>query len=231
VRTEKDKVLEAVRPLDGAEVRRNTVRGQYGAGFINNVPVKAYREEPGVHPASLTETYVAMQLNIDNWRWAGVPFFLRTGKRLTRRKTEIAIQFKQAPIALFRDTPVDVPTPNVLALQIQPEEGISLQFGAKIPGPEIMLGGVKMDFRYKDYFNTPPSTGYETLVYDCMIGDQTLFNKTEGIEAGWAVVQPILDLWQNDRSVPLEIYPAGSAGPSAADTLLWRSGRQWRPLT
>src|SRR3984893_17839235 len=231
VRTEKDKVLEAVRPLDGAEVRRNTVRGQYGAGFINNVPVKAYREEPGVHPASLTETYVAMQLNIDNWRWAGVPFFLRTGKRLTRRKTEIAIQFKQAPIALFRDTPVDVPTPNVLALQIQPEEGISLQFGAKIPGPEIMLGGVKMDFRYKDYFNTPPSTGYETLVYDCMIGDQTLFNKAEGIEAGWAVVQPILDLWQNDRSVPLEIYPAGSAGPSAADTLLWRSGRQWRPLT
>jgi glucose-6-phosphate 1-dehydrogenase len=231
VRTEKDKVLEAVRPLDGAEVRRNTVRGQYGAAFINNVPVKAYREEPGVHPASLTETYVAMQLDIDNWRWAGVPFFLRTGKRLTRRKTEIAIQFKQAPIALFRDTPVDVPTPNVLALQIQPEEGISLQFGAKIPGPEIMLGGVKMDFRYKDYFNTPPSTGYETLVYDCMIGDQTLFNKTEGIEAGWAAVQPILDLWRNDRSVPLEIYPAGSAGPSAADTLLWRSGRQWRPLT
>jgi glucose-6-phosphate 1-dehydrogenase len=172
-----------------------------------------------------------MQLNIDNRRWAGVPFFLRTGKRLTRRKTEIAIQFKQAPIALFRDTPVDVPTPNVLTLQIQPDEGISLQFGAKIPGPEIMLGGVKMDFRYKDYFNTPPSTGYETLLYDCMIGDQTLFNKAEGIEAGWAVVQPILDLWQNDRSVPLEIYPAGSAGPSAADTLLWRSGRQWRPLT
>ena len=231
VRTEKDKVLEAVRPLDGAEARRNTVRGQYGAGFINNLPVKAYREEPGVDPASMTETYIAMQLNIDNWRWAGVPFFLRTGKRLTRRKTEIAIQFKQAPIALFRDTPVDVPTPNVLALQIQPEEGISLQFGAKIPGPEIMLGGVKMDFRYKDYFNTPPSTGYETLLYDCMIGDQTLFNKAEGIEAGWAVVQPILDLWQNDRSVPLEIYPAGSAGPSAADTLLWRSRRQWRPLT
>jgi glucose-6-phosphate 1-dehydrogenase len=230
VRTEKDKVLEAVRPLDGAEVRRNTVRGQYGAGIINNVPVRGYREEPGVDPASMTETYVAMQLNIDNWRWAGVPFFLRTGKRLTRRKTEIAIQFKQAPIALFRDTPADVPTPNVLALQIQPEEGISLQFGAKIPGPEIVLSGVKMDFRYKDYFDTPPSTGYETLVYDCMIGDQTLFNRAEEIEAGWAVVQPILDLWQNDRSVPLEIYPAGSAGPSAADTLLWRSGRQWRPL-
>ena len=230
VRTEKDKVLEAVRPFDGAEVRRNTVRGQYGAGFINNVPVKAYREEPGVDPASVTETYIAMQCDIDNWRWAGVPFFLRTGKRLTRRKTEIAIQFKQAPIALFRDTPVDAPTPNVLALQIQPEEGISLQFGAKIPGPEIMIGGVKMDFRYKDYFNAPPSTGYETLVYDCMIGDQTLFNRAEGIEAGWAVVQPILDLWRNDRSVPLEIYPAGSAGPSAADTLLWRRGRQWRPL-
>jgi len=230
VRNEKDKVLEAVRPLDGLEVRRNTVRGQYAAGIINNVPVKAYREEPGVNPESMTETYVAMQLNIDNWRWAGVPYFLRTGKRLTRRTTEIAIQFKQAPIALFRDTPVDSLTPNVLALHIQPDEGISLQFGAKLPGPEIKLGGVKMDFRYRDYFAAAPSTGYETLIYDCMIGDQTLFNRADGVEAGWAIVQPILGLWQNDPSVPLEFYPAGTAGPSAADTLLWRGGRQWRPL-
>src|SRR5690242_8710943 len=137
-----------MRPLDGTEVCRSTVRGQYGAGIVNDVPVKAYQEEPGVEPVSMTETYVAMQLNVDNWRWAGVPFFLGTGKRLTRRTTEIAIQFKQAPIALFRDMPVDIPTPNVLTLRIQSEEGISLQFGAKIPGPEIMLGGVKMDFRY-----------------------------------------------------------------------------------
>jgi glucose-6-phosphate 1-dehydrogenase len=230
VRTEKHKVLEAVHPLDNAEVRRNSVRGQYGAGIMGGAPVKAYREEPGVAPDSMTETYVAMRLGIDNWRWAGVPFYLRTGKRLTRRTTEIAIQFKQAPFALFRDTPVDILTPNVLALQIQPDEGASLQFGAKIPGPEIALGGVRMNFSYKDYFNTEPTTGYETLVYDCMIGDQMLFNRADGVEAGWEVVQPILDLWHNDKTAPLEIYPAGSAGPEAADNLLWRSGRQWRPI-
>jgi len=231
VRTEKHKVLEAVSPLDGAEIRRSTVRGQYGAGAIGGQPMVAYREEPGVAPDSATETYVAMRLGIDNWRWAGVPFYLRTGKRLTRRTTEIAIHFKQAPFALFRDTPVDILTPNVLALQIQPDEGASLQFGAKIPGPEIALGGVRMNFSYKDYFNTEPTTGYETLVYDCMIGDAMLFNRADGVEAGWAVVQPILDLWQDDKTVPLEIYPAGSAGPDAADNLLWRAGRQWRPIT
>jgi len=230
VRTEKHKVLEAVTPLDDAEVRRNAVRGQYGAGVIGGQTVVAYREEPGVAPASTTETYVALRLGIDNWRWAGVPFFLRTGKRLARRTTEIAIQFKQAPFALFRDTPVDILTPNVLALQLQPDEGASLQFGAKIPGPEIALGGVRMNFSYKDYFNTEPTTGYETLVYDCMIGDAMLFNRADGVEAGWAVVQPVLDLWQNDKTVPLEIYPAGSAGPEAADNLLWRSGRKWRAI-
>ncbi|TMJ70040.1 MAG: glucose-6-phosphate dehydrogenase [Alphaproteobacteria bacterium] len=231
VRTEKHKVLEAVHPLDDAEVRRNVVRGQYGPGLINKNPVPACREEPDVARDSNTETYVAMQLAIDNWRWAGVPFYLRTGKRMTRRTTEIAIQFKQAPFAMFRNTPVDILTPNVLALQIQPDEGASLQFSAKVPGPEISLGGVRMNFSYKDYFNTEPTTGYETLVYDCMIGDAMLFNRADGVEAGWEVVQPILDLWQNDKTVPLEIYTAGSAGPEAADNLLWRSGRQWRPLT
>jgi glucose-6-phosphate 1-dehydrogenase len=230
VRTEKHKVLEAVSPLDGEEIRRNTVRGQYGVGAIRGQPAVAYREEPGVAPESMTETYIAMRLGIDNWRWAGVPFYLRTGKRLTRRTTEIAIHFKQAPFALFRDTPVDALTPNVLALQIQPDEGASLQFSAKIPGPEINLDGVRMNFSYKDYFNTEPTTGYETLVYDCMIGDAMLFNRADGVEAGWAVVQPILDLWQDDKTVPLEIYKAGSAGPDGADNLLWRSGRQWRPI-
>src|SRR6202030_132766 len=204
VRTEKHKVLEAVHPLDYTEVPRTVVRGHYGAGMINNNAVPAYREEPGVAPDSMTETYVAMQLGIDNWRWAGVPFYLRTGKRMTRRTTEIAIQFKQAPFAMFRNTPVDILTPNVLALQIQPDEGASLQFSAKIPGPEISLGGVRMNFSYKDYFNTEPTTGYETLVYDCMIGDAMLFNRADGVEAGWAVVQPILDLWQNDKTVPLD---------------------------
>src|SRR5438874_6093773 len=230
VRTEKHKVLEAVHPLDEAELTRNAVRGQYGASEIAGKPVKAYREEPGVAPDSMTETYVAMRLGVDNWRWAGVPFYLRTGKRLARRTTEIAIQFKQAPFALFRDTPVDILTPNVLALQLQPDEGASLQFGAKVPGPEIALGGVRMNFHYKDYFKTEPSTGYETLVYDCMIGDAMLFNRADGVEAGWEVVQPILDLWKNDKTVPLELYPAGSAGPESADNLLWRSGRQWRPI-
>jgi glucose-6-phosphate 1-dehydrogenase len=230
VRTEKHKVLEAISPLDDADVRRNTVRGQYGAGVTDGHPAVAYRQEPGVAHDSMTETYVAMRLAIDNWRWAGVPFYLRTGKRLARRTTEIAIQFKQAPFALFRDTPIDALTPNVLILHLQPDEGASLQFGAKIPGPEIALGGVRMDFQYKDYFKTEPSTGYETLVYDCMIGDAMLFNRADGVEAGWEVVQPILDLWKNDKTVPLEMYPAGSAGPEAGDNLLWRSGRKWRPI-
>ena len=230
VRTEKHKVLEAISPLDDADVRRNTVRGQYGAGVMGGHPAVAYRQEPGVAHDSMTETYVAMRLAIDNWRWAGVPFYLRTGKHLARRTTEIAIQFKQAPFALFRDTPIDALTPNVLTLHLQPDEGASLQFGAKIPGPEIALGGVRMDFHYKDYFKTEPSTGYETLVYDCMIGDAMLFNRADGVEAGWEVVQPILDLWKNDKTVPLEIYPAGSAGPEAGDNMLWRSGRKWRPI-
>ncbi len=230
VRTEKDKVLEAVVPLDLDEVRRQVVRGQYGAGIVRGQPVNAYRDEEGVAPDSMTETYVAMRLAIDNWRWADVPFYLRTGKSLARRTTEIAIQFKRVPFALFRDTPVDTLAPNVLVLQIQPDEGISLQFGAKKPGPEIDLGGVRMDFRYRDYFNTEPSTGYETLVYDCMIGDATLFQRADSVEAGWAVVQPILDLWHNDKTVPLEFYPAGTAGPDAAEQLLWRSGRAWRPI-
>ncbi|HEY1258576.1 MAG TPA: glucose-6-phosphate dehydrogenase, partial [Stellaceae bacterium] len=227
VRTEKYKVLEAVRPLDHDEARRRAVRGQYTSGTLDGAREQGYRQEPGVAPDSMTETYVALQLEIDNWRWAGVPFYLRTGKRMARRTTEIAIQFKRAPFALFRDTPVDILTPNVLTLQIQPDEGVSLQFGAKVPGPEISLGGVRMDFRYKDYFKISPSTGYETLVYDCMIGDPILFNRADGVEAGWEVVQPVLDLWHGDKTVPLESYAAGSAGPEAADNLLWRSGRQW----
>jgi glucose-6-phosphate 1-dehydrogenase len=231
VRTEKDKVLEAVLPLTGEETLRNVVRGQYTAGIVRGQPVKAYREEDGVAADSMAETYVAMRLAIDNWRWADVPFFLRTGKSLTRRTTEIAIQFKRVPFALFRDTLVDTLTPNVLVLQLQPDEGISLQFGAKQPGPEIRLGTVRMDFKYRDYFHTEPSTGYETLVYDCMIGDAMLFQRADSVEAGWAVVQPILDLWQHDKTAPLEFYPAGTAGPDAAEQLLWRGGRKWRSIS
>jgi glucose-6-phosphate 1-dehydrogenase len=231
VRTEKTKVLEAIVPLDNDDVLRNVVRGQYTAGNVLGKPVVGYREAEGVAPDSMTETYVAMRLAIDNWRWAGVPFYLRTGKSMTRRTSEIAIQFKHAPFALFRDTAVDSLSSNVLALQIQPDEGVSLQFSAKKPGPEIQLGGVRMDFHYKDYFKSAPSTGYETLVYDCMIGDQTLFQRADSVEAGWGAVQPILDLWQHDKSAPLDTYAAGSAGPDAAEQLLWRSGRKWRPIS
>ena len=231
VRTEKAKALQAVHPLEGEDVRRNVVRGQYAAGSVRGRQVNAYRQEEGVAPDSLTETYVALQLGIDNWRWAGVPFYLRTGKALARRTTEIAIHFKQAPFALFRDTPVDILTPNVLTLHIQPDEGVSWRFSAKVPGPEIALGGVRMDFRYRDHFNASPSTGYETLIYDCMIGDAMLFQRADSVEAGWSVVQPILDLWHDDKNAPIELYPAGSSGPEAADNLLWRSGRQWVPIT
>jgi len=230
VRTEKTKALQAIAPFDEDDLRRNVVRGQYTAGTVRGGSVAAYRNSDGVAPDSTTETFVAMRLNIDTWRWAGVPFYLRTGKSMTRRTTEIAIQFKGAPLALFRDTAVDSISPNVLALQIQPDEGASLQFSAIKPGPEIHLGGVRMDFRYRDYFNAAPATGYETLVYDCMIGDPTLFQRADSVEAGWSVVQPIFDLWKNDRSAPLEFYSAGSAGPDGADQMLWRSGRAWRPL-
>ena len=230
VRTEKTKALQAIAPFDHDELTRNVVRGQYAAGTVKGEHVAAYRNSEGVAPDSTTETFVAMRLNIDTWRWAGVPFYLRTGKSMTRRTTEIAIQFKGAPFSLFRDTAVDSIAPNVLALQIQPDEGASLQFSAKKPGPEIHLGGVRMDFHYRDYFNAAPATGYETLVYDCMIGDPTLFQRADSVEAGWSVVQPIFDLWKNDRSAPLEFYQAGSAGPEGADQLLWRSGRTWRPI-
>jgi glucose-6-phosphate 1-dehydrogenase len=231
VRTEKQKVLDAIMRFDEDDVRRNVVRGQYGAGIVGDTERKAYVQEDGVDPKSTTETFVAMRLGIDNWRWAGVPFYLRTGKSMTRRTTEIAIQFKNVPFAMFRETEVDTLSPNVLALQIQPDEGASLQFSAKQPGPEIQIDTVRMNFRYSDYFRAAPSTGYETLVYDCMIGDATLFNRADNVEAGWAIVQPILDLWQASRDIPLALYAAGSAGPDSADELLWRSGRQWRPIT
>jgi glucose-6-phosphate 1-dehydrogenase len=230
VRTEKTKALQAIVPFDHDDLIRNVVRGQYTAGTVRGQPVAAYRNSEGVAPDSTTETFVAMRLNIDTWRWAGVPFYLRTGKSMTSRTTRIAIQFKGAPFALFRDTAVDTIAPNVLTLQLQPDEGVSLQFSAKKPGPEIQLGGVQMDFHYKDYFNTAPATGYETLVYDCMIGDPTLFQRADSVEAGWSVVQPIFDLWKNDRSAPLEFYPAGTAGPEGSDQMLWRSGRAWRPI-
>jgi glucose-6-phosphate 1-dehydrogenase len=230
VRSEKAKVLEGVRPFGREDARRNIVRGQYGAGTIEGKNIGPYRHAANVAPDSVTETYIALKIAIDSWRWAGVPFYLRTGKALAARRSEIAIQFKPAPFTLFRDTPVERLTPNDLILQIQPDEGITLRFSAKIPGPNVNMDGVEMKFNYKDHFNAAPNTGYETLIYDCMTGDATLFQRADNIEAGWRVVQPALDAWAKDRAAELPIYPAGSAGPSEADALLARDGRRWRPI-
>ncbi len=231
VRTEKGKVLEAVHRFGPDDALRNVVRGQYTAGTVNGKTVQAYRESPDVAPDSRTETYVALKVMMDNWRWAGVPFYLRTGKALGKRRTEIVIRFKQAPFALFRDTPVERLTPNDMVLHIQPEEGVTLRFGAKKPGPKVAMGGVEMKFDYKDYFEVAPSTGYETLIYDCMIGDATLFKRAEEIEAGWRIVQPLIDAWSDGgRNEPPAPYAAGSQGPAEADELLARDGRHWRSL-
>jgi glucose-6-phosphate 1-dehydrogenase len=206
------------------------VRGQYDAGTVLGNEVRAYRNEPNVAPDSNTETFVACKLNIDNWRWAGVPFYLRTGKYMSRRKTEIAIRFHQAPFALFRGTHVERMHPNWMILRVQPDEGIALEFAAKSPGPTVKLSTVSMDFAYKTYFKTAPNTGYETLIYDCMIGDATLFQRADNVEAGWQVVQPILDAWANNPSKDFPNYLAGGSGPATADELLMRDGRTWRPL-
>lgn len=229
VRDRKEEVLAAVRPLDDVSAVRDAVRAQYKAGIIAGKPVRDYRAEPDVDPRSSTETYVALKLAIDNWRWGGVPFYLRTGKSMTRRDTEIAIQFKQAPLALFRDAGMDEQVANWLVLQIQPDEGISLQFGAKVPGPKVVLDRVTMGFMYKDYFKTEPATGYETLIYDAMVGDATLYQRADNIEGGWQVVQPVLDAWAS-LAAPMARYAAGSGGPKEADDLLARDGRAWRVL-
>ena len=217
VQDEKVKVLHAIQPFTTEDIRQRVVGGQY----------EGYRKEPNVRPDSRTETFVAMRLLLDNWRWAGVPFYLRTGKRLTRRVTEIAVHFKRAPMTLFRDTPVETLDPNVLLLRIQPDEGISLSFHAKVPGPFSRLGIVTMDFSYAEYFNAEPVTGYETLLFDAMNGDQTLFHRLDIVEAGWQVVDPILQAWESGQATPL-LYPPGSWGPEEAALLLERDGRQWR---
>ena len=230
VRAEKAKVLQAVKPLDSFRVARDVVRGQYGPGRLNGKDMPGYRGEHDVAQDSTTETFIAMRLKIDNFRWAGVPFYLRTGKRMALRRTEIVVHFKQAPYAMFRSTPIEELTPNVMVIHVQPSEGITLNLSAKVPGPTLQLGGVAMDFRYADYFNTPSNTGYETLLYDVMIGDATFFQRADNIEAGWAVVQPILDEVEAGHST-VHTYTAGTSGPAAADALLERDGRWWLKLS
>jgi glucose-6-phosphate 1-dehydrogenase len=226
VRAKKTELLHAIHPIAPADA----VRGQYGAGSVlgNNVP--DYRREPDVAPQSATETYVALKLGIDNWRWAGVPFYLRTGKALSARTTEIAVQFRQAPYSLFRDTPVERLPPNVLTLRIQPDEGLSISFSAKRPGAEIEIDGVDMDFAYRDFFPPIASVGYETLIYDCLIGDATLFQRADTVEAAWCAVQGLLDDWAQAPAGDFPNYAAGTRGPAAADRLIARDGRAWRPI-
>jgi glucose-6-phosphate 1-dehydrogenase len=228
VHDEQTKILRAIQALNPERVLDHAVRGQYDDGVIDGKHVSAYRNEPRVSPDSNTETFVAAALNIDNWRWAGVPFYLRTGKRMARRLTQIVIRFRRPPFVLFRKTPVEKIPPNELVINIQPNEGISLSFEAKVPGPVVRLGSVDMDFQYSDYFGTTPSTGYETLLYDCMMGDSTLFQRADMVEAGWSVVQPILDVWKALPPRNFPNYASGSWGPGQADELLRREGREWR---
>jgi glucose-6-phosphate 1-dehydrogenase len=227
VRSETAKVLEAVHHLSAHEARQNVVRAQYDEGVVAGQAIEDYRRAPNVDPNSTTETYVALKLAVDNWRWAGVPFYLRTGKALAKQRTEIVIRFKRPPLTLFRGTPVESLAPNDLVLHIQPDEGVSWRFSAKFPGPSLRTAGVEMKFAYADYFKAKPSTGYETLIYDCMIGDATLFRRADVIEEGWRILQPILDDWAARRVRDLPRYPAGSTGPREAEELMSRDGRAW----
>jgi glucose-6-phosphate 1-dehydrogenase len=227
VRNEKTKVLEAIRPLQPEQALSAAVRGQYGDGVLDGRKVPAYRAEPQVDPASRTETFAALRLDVENWRWAGVPFYVRSGTRLSKRDSRIVIQFKRPPLMLFREAGLEQVEPNRLEIRVQPEESIRISMKAKVPGPQIRLQEVQLDFSYQDFGPLPQATGYERLVYDAMTGDPTLFHRADMVEAAWRVVAPVLDLW---ASLPVRGFPnyaAGSAGPAAADELLARDGRRW----
>jgi glucose-6-phosphate 1-dehydrogenase len=229
-RDEKIRVIEAIRPIAAGAVGGVSVRGQYGPGFIGGADVPGYRQEEGVATESITPTYGAFKFLVDNWRWADVPFYVRSGKRLPKRLTEIAIQFKQAPHLPFRKTQVDEMSGNVLALRIQPDEGITLKFGAKVPGPSMRIRSVNMDFGYGATFGREDASPYERLILDCMKGNQTLFDRSDGVEAAWALIDPVLQVWESDAKIEFPNYAAGTWGPQAADALIERDGRSWRRL-
>ncbi|MDH3601801.1 MAG: glucose-6-phosphate dehydrogenase, partial [Candidatus Tectomicrobia bacterium] len=228
IRNEKLKVLESIRPLDDEAIEHGVVRGQYGAGRIGEQDCVAYRDEPRVKPDSTTETYVAMKLYIDNWRWSGVPFYLRSGKNLAKRVSEIAIQFKPVPQILFRATTPDGIEPNLLVLRIQPDEGASLTMASKAPGLQAQLQTVEMDFHYGTSFGAPSPEGYERLLHDVMLGDQTLFMRSDEVEAAWKLMTPILEYWAAHKVSELPTYTAGRWGPREADALLANDGFAWR---
>jgi glucose-6-phosphate 1-dehydrogenase len=229
LRDEKVKVLRAMEPMSAKDVAANVVRGQYGPGWVAGEPVAGYREEPEVDPRSETETYVAARLSIDDWRWAGVPFYLRAGKRLPKRATEIAIQFKEVPHTLFKGSSAN-PEANLLALRIQPDEGILLSFAAKVPGLGLDVRNVNMDFTYGSAFSVDSPDAYETLILDALQGDASLFTRSDEVERAWGVVTPIIEAWADAPQPEFPSYAAGSWGPDAADALLARDGRRWRRI-
>jgi len=229
VRTQKVQVLRAIRPMSKDEVAKYTVRGQYGPGKVDGKPVPGYRQEPGVNPNSLTETYVAVEFHVDNWRWEGVPFYVRAGKRLSRPLTEIAVHFKRTPQALFARSPKDVHH-NVIALRIQPNEGIALNFNAKQPGQHMRAIRVDMDFSYKQAFGTQTPAAYETLLLDTMRGDATLFTRRDEVEAEWRIITPIEEAWRELSPPQFPNYAAGSDGPEDANRLIKYDRQRWRPL-
>ncbi len=225
VRDEKVKVLHAIKPMTAEEIRRFAVRGQYGPGTIDGKPVPGYRQEPDVPPDSTTDTFAAARFEVENWRWAGVPFYLRTGKRLPMHDTEITIQFRRAPLLLL--PAAQQQAPNRLTIHVQPDERLSLHFHAKCPGPMVRVAPVEMSFAYSDLAGESRSTGYETLLYDCMVGDAMLFHRADMIDAAWRVATPILDVWAADSAVEFPSYAAGTWGPECAEELVARDGRAW----
>ncbi|NLF25983.1 MAG: glucose-6-phosphate dehydrogenase, partial [Deltaproteobacteria bacterium] len=229
IRNEKVKVLRSVRKFGEAEILKGTVRAQYEEGFIFGEPVPAYRHEKGVGADSNTETYCALKLEIDNWRWSGVPIYIRAGKRLPKRITEVAVYFRRAPTALFEGRQVGEIEPNVLAIQVQPDEGISLRIESKPPGPRLRVMPVDMDFRYGSSFGALSADAYERLLLDAMNGDPTLFTRDDEIDQSWSLLDPVLEMWR-DGAVKLHGYEAGTWGPSAADELLLQNGQRWRNL-
>jgi glucose-6-phosphate 1-dehydrogenase len=227
LRDEKVKVLKSLRPMADGDVHKHVVRGQYTAGSIAGRRIPGYREENGVGAESTTDTFVAMKMFIDNWRWAGVPFYLRSAKAMPKRVTEVALVFKSAPHSLFGDDDRAV-GPNVLAIRIQPDEGISLKFGSKLPGPTTAIHPVTMEFRYGTSFGTEPPEAYERLLLDCMLGDASLFTRSDEVEASWRFISRIHNAWARERTRIVPTYEAGSWGPLEADQLLARDGRVWR---
>jgi glucose-6-phosphate 1-dehydrogenase len=229
IRDEAIKVAKSMRPIPPDRIDEFAVRGQYGRGWIGGAAVPGYREEHGVNPESSTETFAALKFYIDNWRWSDVPFYLRSGKRMTKRAAEIAVQFRNVPMRLFNTTASDLHEPNLLVMKIQPDEGLTLRLSAKVPGHALHLRSVNMDFRYGSSFGVRSSDAYERLLLDCMLGDATLFTRRDMVETGWALMMPILDHWKAQGSTNLHFYEAGSWGPKAADALM-EEGREWRRL-